>query len=1491
MAAQMAWSGLHLVADLTLDAATDLQELAADLAASLPQVVVLFQTPTTATASFVELYYDSYGAITPEFGALHFIFSSDFLETDLSTLLTAAYSPYEVPFSAYVVVPTPPVSDVSVAAQFTQALRNFGLSTYLLNAAALEGFMTGLLFVEVASSMSSATYGDAAAFAAAFHQKLYSGTTVGGVTFSLPSNDSSCHQASQSAWVAAWGLSSDLLAAVDFTFSVPNCGMAGSAPAKSPLMISVLNSVFNSPVGLAARSITDGVLSALVAVNAAGGVNGRQVRAVYLGDSYTASLAVRNAKLITKEYPEIVALVGAGGTTSATAILNYLNNFTSPPFIVVSPSSGSITFFTQPLVRNSRMIRTCYQKEAALWASHFHSHFALDARMVVVYWDNDFGHQLRDFLRGLMAEYGRSVYREVALPTVVSNFYPYLAEVLRCDPQGIAIIALAQTSFTTTLVSVAGVGTQLYLLSVSYAYVPTNYTSQEDNTVLLTQVVPPPFLATPAARHFLADMAQFDPSTSYVNDFLAFESYLAARLTVSALADKSVADAPSFLRTLDALVFKFEDLSLGPFNDTHPNGLDEVWLTKVHVKNGTVEAVETEVALPCTCEQQLPDMSSDGKDKNLGAVVGVPVGGVFLFVMAVGLLTGALVALFVFRKRRSSKVLPFDSTPRTKRTFCLFKRKVKLILARVGLILVSILMLCLLVFCMYVTSRQQSIKATRDTLHLLMKEASVTVATFNNEIMLVPIIQTVQAALYAKNFKPSTSFSSWSYWGTTFYQQMQITTALEVNNMYMGTDSGEFCGVKASENTAFLYGSCPEGTCSWQIDSSGSIVGFPHTYTVVGDSLDARSAPWYLFPSLSKHSTWSGFVRGSNATSYMSFSTPVVDSSGTVTAVFGIDFSLEKLQNLLENLELTDNSAVATVELDGSVIASSLSSLQPFINSTSSLRQNVLTCTEKKMRCGAKWFAEKLASGDVSKALRINETTASDTLIARIQCSGETVYALLTNYIDAINHTTAIIMVTPEKDLTEPITKGNRTVLFIFLGVVAAMVVLVSVGLFLFTRSYEKIAAQSRDGVVEDDKLDTGQEKVLKILKRIIETTSDKKTTTALQTVISILTESAGLFQPDLDKVEDKDVHTWIQQAFASAEQTRGLAVHRKNSVSSTDSAANSDISIVSDSFLVQSITSWDFDVFTVHDKLKEMMPPEAPSRVLRFCVLEVFKARDLLDYLPSLEKFITFLDKLEAQYSLYNPYHTALHAADVTLCVNYMLQPSVVAKLNLTPFEIITVLIAAAGHDVGHDGRNNIFHNAVDSERALMFNNKSVQENFHVKLLQQLLRDFKIFSHLSTTEAKYARNLTTDLILATDMALHFEYSGKMSSRLENPQFRPSEGQDKLLMLQMILKMADISNPTKPVPLMRQWSGRVLSEFFQQGDEEAKLGLPISPFMDRGSSDVIKSQLGFVRFIVGPMLELVEKIVGPEVVREPSACLRRTLAYWESPEASMPELL
>jgi hypothetical protein len=73
--------------------------------------------------------------------------------------------------------------------------------------------------------------------------------------------------------------------------------------------------------------------------------------------------------------------------------------------------------------------------------------------------------------------------------------------------------------------------------------------------------------------------------------------------------------------------------------------------------------------------------------------------------------------------------------------------------------------------------------------------------------------------------------------------------------------------------------------------------------------------------------------------------------------------------------------------------------------------------------------------------------------------------------------------------------------------------------------------------------------------------------------------------------------------------------------------------------------------------------------------------------------------------------------------------------------------------------------------------------------------------------------------------------------------------------LKTALHVSDVSNPARVNALTVKWADLVQEEFFLQGDLERAAGLPISMFMDRSKPAFPKMQVGFIEFIVKPLIE------------------------------------
>ena len=75
--------------------------------------------------------------------------------------------------------------------------------------------------------------------------------------------------------------------------------------------------------------------------------------------------------------------------------------------------------------------------------------------------------------------------------------------------------------------------------------------------------------------------------------------------------------------------------------------------------------------------------------------------------------------------------------------------------------------------------------------------------------------------------------------------------------------------------------------------------------------------------------------------------------------------------------------------------------------------------------------------------------------------------------------------------------------------------------------------------------------------------------------------------------------------------------------------------------------------------------------------------------------------------------------------------------------------------------------------------------------------------------------------------------------------------------LNTLIHTADISNPTKSLHIYDKWVNLVMDEFWQQGDREKEMSLPISFLCDRVTTKVPASQLGFMDGIVYPLVQIV----------------------------------
>ncbi|XP_051879469.1 dual specificity calcium/calmodulin-dependent 3',5'-cyclic nucleotide phosphodiesterase 1A isoform X2 [Pristis pectinata] len=289
----------------------------------------------------------------------------------------------------------------------------------------------------------------------------------------------------------------------------------------------------------------------------------------------------------------------------------------------------------------------------------------------------------------------------------------------------------------------------------------------------------------------------------------------------------------------------------------------------------------------------------------------------------------------------------------------------------------------------------------------------------------------------------------------------------------------------------------------------------------------------------------------------------------------------------------------------------------------------------------------------------------------------------------------------------------------------------------------------------------------------------------------------------------------------------------------------------------LKDIDKWSFNVFALNDA--------SGDHALKFMVHELFTRYDLINrFRIPVSSLMSFVEALEAGYSKYkNPYHNLIHAADVAQTVHYLMLHTGIMHW-FTELDILAMLFAAAIHDYEHTGTTNNFHIQTRSGVAILYNDRSVLENYHVSAAYRLMQEeeMNIMCNLSKDDWRDLRSLVIEMVLSTDMSCHFQQIKSMRNTLQQP-----EGTDKAKVMSLMLHAADISHPAKSWQQHYRWTMTLMEEFFRQGDSEADLGLPFSPLCDRKSTMVAQSQIGFIDFIVEPtfsvLTDIAEKIITP----------------------------
>lgn len=245
-------------------------------------------------------------------------------------------------------------------------------------------------------------------------------------------------------------------------------------------------------------------------------------------------------------------------------------------------------------------------------------------------------------------------------------------------------------------------------------------------------------------------------------------------------------------------------------------------------------------------------------------------------------------------------------------------------------------------------------------------------------------------------------------------------------------------------------------------------------------------------------------------------------------------------------------------------------------------------------------------------------------------------------------------------------------------------------------------------------------------------------------------------------------------------------------------------------------------------------------------------------------ESFFKFVKRIN---NYYNPnwieYHNKSHGADVCQTSYFFIEGCDFKNIGrLSDHEMMSIIISTSCHDFEHPGFNNLFLIDSRSSWALEYNDKSPLENHHIAATFMTIEseEHKLFKNFDIDTYKAVRKDMIEIVLATDSAQHFNELAKFKSRIGADDFAPS-GEDKMMIVKMMVHLADISNPCKPFNLALIWTGLLYDEFFKQGDREEMLGRNKSFLMDRKTVNIAGSSIGFAKMLVQPAYEALIQVI------------------------------
>ncbi len=311
---------------------------------------------------------------------------------------------------------------------------------------------------------------------------------------------------------------------------------------------------FSGPAAQLGQRMQVGIAAYFAAVNAQGGVHGRQLKLVTRDDGYEPVKAAAAVKALINE-DKVFALIGSVGTPTGLAAVPVLTEAKVP---LVGMFTGAQAL-REPFNRQVFHVRASYYDETERMVQHLTS---MGVKKIAVFYQNDAYGQAG--LEGVT----RALVKRQLKPTVTStvernsvDVTKALDDILKVEPE--AVVQISAYKSCAAFIKQArakGYGGQFFNVSFVGSKALADELGSVGQGVVISQVVPFPYTPSSAiAREYQQHMTE---SGQKDFDFSSMEGYLTARVFVEGL--RRAGKTPTREALISALE-SIKSLNLGGF--------------------------------------------------------------------------------------------------------------------------------------------------------------------------------------------------------------------------------------------------------------------------------------------------------------------------------------------------------------------------------------------------------------------------------------------------------------------------------------------------------------------------------------------------------------------------------------------------------------------------------------------------------------------------------------------------------------------------------------------------------------------------------------------------------------------------------------------------------------------------------------------------------------------------------------------------------------